>query len=160
MPDPYWHPKPDCWRCKGTGRFKQRVDDDHGSRDEEFRCYCTQLPEVSVLDVIRARDTILSRIRAAKIGVGANKVGYYGPDVCGRVAKRKVGWMVDLKVAEKELEEFDAYFDEIQIDDLFENEKLEMLEILRRTNAQATVSGSGQRVQHDEAGTDERTDRG
>lgn len=114
---------------------------------------------MSVLDVIKAREQILSQIRAAKIGVGANKVGYYNDD-CQKTARRKVGWMVDLKVAEHELEEFDKYFDEITIDDLEEKDHLEMLEILRRANAQTTVPGSGQRVQHNAAGTDERDHRG
>ena len=72
---------------------------------------------VTLLDVVRERERILSRIRAAKIGVGANKRGWYAPShrLAGKVVRKKAEWALKLEKAKADLKSFDAQLAKIEI---------------------------------------------
>jgi hypothetical protein len=74
--------------------------------------------QMTLLDIIVAREKILRRIRSAKIGVGANKPGWYNNPrhrSYGKATRRKATWALKLEEAKEDLKRFDSQLAEVEI---------------------------------------------
>ena len=73
---------------------------------------------VTLLDVVRAREAILKRIKGARIGVGSNKPGWYDDPrhrAYGKARRRRAEWALKLEKAKEDLVRFDEQLAKIEI---------------------------------------------